>query len=136
MRVVRVEGEYAYLSKIDEDFSCHSCALKNVCNRTDATVKALKGNLDLIVGDEVIVELPSNVSTKASILFYTIPLLIFLAVLIVAKTLKLSDIGSFIAGISAMGIYYALLKFKDRKLSERLTPRIISVESRRFSVRP
>ena len=125
MVVKRVEEGKVHLEKVDEDFSCTSCPLKAVCNRKDASVKVRKPDFEVQPGDEVLVEIPEGLSTKLSFFTYTLPLIVFVSVIVTFKSLGFSDLFSFLMGLLSMGGYYTALKFLDARMASKFSPRVV-----------
>ncbi len=128
MVVLEVKENEVVLKNTDEG-SCHSCPLHSICKVDPEryTLKVEKGDWDISEGDIVVIKTPRAISSRVSFLLYTIPLLIFISILSILKSLGFSDISSFLFSIGGVGIYYAILKFLDSKLKKRFSPKIVEV---------
>ncbi len=126
MVVKEIRGNRVHLVKIEDESSCHSCPLSKICNIEEPVLKVEKPNFDLREGDEVVVEIPEGISTKLSFFTYTLPLILFMTVIVLAKSSGSTDLTAFLLGLGSMGVYYLALKFLDTRIAFRYSPRIIS----------
>ena len=131
MRVVRIKDDEAVLEPLELE-GCANCAFSSVCNvdpDKQKVVAKIDGK-DVRLGDIVEVKTPKAVATKLSFVVYTVPLLIFVTLLVVFKAMGYSDELSFVLSIIPVGIYYAFLRKLDRKIAAKYKPKIISIRSR------
>lgn len=98
-----------------------------------------KNQLEVRKGDRVVVGLPGTSLLKASLLVYTLPLLLFLlGYLAGAKTgdtlfgAAQAEIGGLIGGVLALVLTYVGLHFYDRRLSKatRYQPQVLRIVER------
>ena len=131
MRVVKVENGEAILEPLELE-GCASCAFNSVCNvdPDKQKVRVSVDGKDVRMGDVVEVKTPKAVATKLSFVVYTVPLLIFISLLVVFKAFGYSDEMSFILSIIPVGIYYVFLRKLDRKIASKYKPKIVAVRSR------
>ncbi len=133
MRVVRVEGDEVVLEPLELG-KCETCPFNSACGvdpeKSRITVKT---DLKLVPGDVVEVKTPKAVATRLSFFVYTLPLLIFITLLVTFKSLGFSDELSFVFSIIPVAIYYVFLRGLDKKLAEKYRPKIVKVK-RKFSV--
>ena len=131
MRVVKIEDGEAVLEPLELE-GCANCAFSGVCNVDPDKQKLRVGveGKDIRIGDVVEVKTPKAVATKLSFVVYTVPLIIFISLLVIFKALKYSDEMSFVLSIIPVGIYYIFLRKLDRKIASKYRPKIIAVRSR------
>lgn len=131
MKVVRVENDEAILEPLELE-GCASCIFNSVCN-VDPDKQKIRVSIegkDIRIGDVVEVKTPRAVATRLSFVVYTIPLLIFISLLVIFKALGYSDELSFVLSIIPVGIYYIFLRKLDKKIASRYKPRIVAIRSR------
>ncbi len=128
MRVVKVENGSAVLEPLRLD-GCVACPFKESCN-VDPDRYTLKVDLEgkkVTPGDVVEVKTPKAVATRLSFVVYTIPLLIFISLLVLFKSQGLSDEMSFVLSIVPVAAYYVFLRKLDERIARRYKPKIVSV---------
>ncbi len=131
MRVVKVEKKEAVLEPLELE-GCATCVFNNVCN-VDPDKQRVRVNLNgenINIGDIVEVKTPKAVATRLSFVVYTIPLLIFISLLVIFKAIGYSDELSFILSITPVGIYYIFLRKLDRKIAAKYRPKIVAIRER------
>lgn len=133
MRVVRVENGRAVLEPLELG-KCETCPFNSACGvdpeKSRITVET---TLKLAPGDIVEVKTPKAVATRLSFFVYTLPLLIFITLLVMFKSFGFSDELSFVFSIIPVAVYYVFLRGLDEKLAEKYRPKIVKVK-RSFSV--
>ncbi|MCD6450422.1 MAG: SoxR reducing system RseC family protein [Thermotogaceae bacterium] len=129
MMVVTVNNDIAILKKIDNEGSCENCAMALLCKRNEeeATIKASTNQIEVKPGDIVLVKTPRASITKVSFFIYTLPLLIFIASILIFKKCSFSDEASFLYSLIFLGIYYFILKLLDKKLTKKFAPKVVKV---------
>ena len=128
MRVVKVEKEEAILEPLKLE-GCATCAFNNICN-VDPDKQRVRVSLvgeNISVGDIVEVKTPKAVATRISFVVYTVPLLIFISLLVVFKSVGYSDGISFVLSIIPVGIYYVFLRKLDQKIASKYRPKIVAI---------
>jgi len=94
--------------------ACASCHAASLCTMSDvkdktATVPNLYGSR-YKVGDQVEVELGSELGLKAALIAYALPVLVLLGAVLILSGLGVPELWSGLAGIGAVALYYLILK--------------------------
>ncbi len=130
MRVVNLRGNEAVLEPLELE-GCANCIFNSVCNMDPdkQKVRALVEGLDLKIGDIVEVRTPKAVATRLSFVVYTMPLLIFISLLVMFKYFRYSDEISFILSIVPVALYYMFLRKLDQRIAARYKPKVVAVRN-------
>jgi len=128
MMVVRVENDFVVLKSEDEE-SCHACPLHSICKVDPEryTLKVPKEKWDVEEGDTVVIKTPRAPASRIALVLYTIPLLIFVSILVVSKSFGLSDLFSFLFSLLGLAVYYTITRAVDTKLKKKFSPKIVEV---------
>lgn len=136
--------EKATVSGIDREFvfletqnigSCGNCTSKKGCGQVNSVFRfktntklKLKAhsNLNLKVGDEVIVALPSDKLLKATILVYLSPLLLLFVFSLIAK-LMFSETTSIVMGVFglSLGLFLVNQYAKHQSVASEFEPKLV-----------
>lgn len=108
-RVVSVTPEVTTVEIVSES-ACGACHAKGLCSLGDSKVKMVEvptsGWSDIRPGDEVEVVLKASMGRKAVLLAYMIPLVLLVAVLLVAVSAGVGELYAGLAAIAAVAVYY------------------------------
>ena len=108
-RFVSVTPEVTTVEIVSES-ACGACHAKGLCSLGDSKVKMVEvptsGWSDIRPGDEVEVVLKASMGHKAVLLAYMIPLVLLVAVLLVAVSAGVGDLYAGLAAIAAVAVYY------------------------------
>lgn len=108
-RVVSVTPEVTTVEIVSES-ACRACHAKGLCSLGDSKVKMVEvptsGWSDIRPGDEVEVVLKASMGHKAVLLAYMIPLVLLVAVLLVAVSAGVGELYAGLAAIAAVAVYY------------------------------
>ena len=108
-RVVSVTPEVTTVEIVSES-ACGACHAKGLCSLGDSKVKMVEvptsGWSDIRPGDEVEVVLKVSMGHKAVLLAYMIPLVLLVAVLLVAVSAGVGELYAGLAAIAAVAVYY------------------------------
>lgn len=108
-RVVSVTPEVTTVEIVSES-ACGACHAKGLCSLGDSKVKMVEvptsGWSDIRPGDEVEVVLKASMGHKAVLLAYMIPLVLLVAVLLVAVSAGVGELYAGLAAIVAVAVYY------------------------------
>lgn len=108
-RVVSVTPEVTTVEIVSES-ACGACHAKGLCSLGDPKVKMVEvptsGWSDIRPGDEVEVVLKASMGHKAVLLAYMIPLVLLVAVLLVAVSAGVGELYAGLAAIAAVAVYY------------------------------
>ena len=108
-RVVSVTPEVTTVEIVSES-ACGACHAKGLCSLGDSKVKMVEvptsGWSDIRPGDEVEVVLKASMGHKAVLLAYMIPLVLLVAVLLVAVSAGVGEFYAGLAAIAAVAVYY------------------------------
>jgi positive regulator of sigma E activity len=131
MRVSKVNGNKVFLEPLSLE-GCSSCPFSATCQVDPSRNKVIveSGGMRLAIGDIVEVRTPKAVATRLSFFVYTIPLLIFISLLVVFKSMGFSDEISFVFSIIPVAFYYVFLRNLDKKLANKYRPKIVKVRER------
>ncbi|HOB16353.1 MAG TPA: SoxR reducing system RseC family protein [Defluviitoga sp.] len=131
MDVIDIDNDYIYLKTLRTE-ACGSCSIRNSCNilgsSNELKLKAKKtDNLNNInIGDKVVVELPNVPVVKLSFIAYGLPLIVFLASVILFYLLGFSDLNSFLIGLLCTCFIYIFIRIYDKKkIKNKYLPTII-----------
>ena len=128
MRVVKVESDKAILEPLELG-KCETCPFNSACGVDPEKNRiVVKTSIRLVPGDVVEVKTPKAVATRLSFFVYTLPLLIFITLLVILKSFGFSDEFSFVLSIIPVALYYVFLKGLDKKLAEKYSPKIVKVK--------
>lgn len=117
MIVKKVEGDKVVVSKKRES-SCGNCPAKNLCtsNEEEVLLVLKRGDMELLAGDEVLVDIPGMSPAKVAVVAYIVPLSIFLSLLLIGnRLLFLNEPQSLLFGLSGVFLYYAIFGSVHRK---------------------
>lgn len=108
-RVVSVTPEVTTVEIVSES-ACGACHAKGLCSLGDSKVKMVEvptsGWSDIRPGDEVEVVFKASMGHKAVLLAYMIPLVLLVAVLLVAVSAGVGELYAGLAAIAAVAVYY------------------------------
>lgn len=112
----------------DRTSMCGKCPANTVCTGEAQKVQLVveKSHFDLDPGDVVLVETPAVSATKIAFVVYTLPTLLFIAMVI--ATIKLAgELAAFFLGLISVAVYFLALNIYDRRFRKKFKPRILRV---------
>lgn len=120
-RVVEVTKNNIRISIVSAA-ACGTCSAKSACSLSESTEKEVvvdANELNLKVGDQVIVRLQRSQAMQAVVYGYVLPLFILLGALVTMVAVLGSEIYGAIAALVAVGIYYLLLTIFKKRLESK-----------------
>jgi len=139
-KVIAVNGDQVSI-EVGRNSACGHCSARNGCGTSilDRFFKrtrnhmVLKSELDIAIGDELIVGLQEDALIKGSFIVYTVPLLLMLIVSVVAKQISGSEPVSIMGAVTGfiLGLLYVRYFSRSVQDDERFHPIIISHVSSR-----
>ncbi len=109
--------------------ACSSCGSKNSCSVSQGdkivTIQALRNDIEVEPGDTVEIETGKLSATRVAMIVYGIPLIVFLAVLIVVNTFLKSEGLAVGLAFASIAVVYGIISIYDRRNRQKLMPRII-----------
>ena len=115
--------------------ACSSCAAKSFCGMSEAQDKEITAVRPpaekFAVGEEAEVVIPSGQGLQAVFYAYVLPLVLFVAVIVLLKALGFGDFSSGISGIIVLIPYYFGLFLVQRKLKNNFRLTIVKISSER-----
>ncbi|KAF2958793.1 Fis family transcriptional regulator [Thermotoga sp. Ku-13t] len=112
----------------DRTSMCGKCPAHMICTGDAQKVQLVveKSHLDLEPGDVVLVETPAVSATRIAFVVYTIPTLLFIAMVI--ATVKLAgELPAFLLGLISVAVYFLALNIYDRRFRKKFKPRILRI---------
>ncbi len=129
-QVVEIRGRLALVST-EAKGACHSCSARGVCHLGEGkTMVAEAWNpLGAQVGDMVRIQLSSRSVLAAAFLLYIVPLLVFLAGLMLGRVLTHNQIWAVLLGLLLMAASYAGIRALDGRIRRagKLRPEISEI---------
>lgn len=116
-RVVAVENGAVWVESIRRA-ACKSCAARKGCGQSALAklgqqkknhVKALN-NLNLQVGDSVVIGVPEDIVVKGTFIAYLMPLLLMLVAAVVAESLSSSDLVVSMSSIAGLLVGFGMVR--------------------------
>lgn len=132
-RVVARDPGYAWVETIRQS-ACDSCSAKSGCGHSalaklgrDSIHMQALCDIDVSVGDQVVVGVPEDIMVKSSLLAYLMPLLLMLIGVLVADELWGQDLLTAASGLIGLGLGFAVLRwhFKRNRHDERYQPVVL-----------
>ncbi|HNS66507.1 MAG TPA: SoxR reducing system RseC family protein [Mesotoga infera] len=109
--------------------ACASCGSKNSCSVSQGdkivTIQALRNDIEVEPGDTVEIETGKLSATRVAMIVYGIPLIVFLAVLIVVNTFLKSEGLAVGLAFASIAVVYGIISIYDRRNRQKLMPRIV-----------
>ncbi|APT75523.1 hypothetical protein LN42_03280 [Marinitoga sp. 1137] len=129
MKIVDIDDEYVYVHAL-EALNCTSCTIKGSCNlmgNSNRRIKVLNPKkLKLNKNEYVYIEKESSLEYKAAFIMYGIPLLMMVILTVSLFSLGLSEILSFIIGLTGMIASYYFIYLYDKNIAKtKYIPKII-----------
>ena len=146
VKVIKTEGEFAWVSVVDSFGGCDSCASKGACGSfnlfkpmLDSKLDAMASNnanrnnlkvrntLHVATGDEVIIEISSQSLLSGTFLVYLLPLFTLFIAAVLGKQIIGSELASAIAGIIGLmlGLFFVKLILSKTTFKERFEPMMV-----------
>lgn len=130
MKVVKLIDENTVELEFSRSSFCNHCASRESCNLLESSknliVKAFKPKeLELKIGDMVVVEHEDFSVSKLSFLVYGIPLIVFISALTVSTVVFKSETYGFLGGIVALLLSFLGLRGYDKKFARKFRPTVI-----------
>ena len=116
-----------------------ACAKCGACGEGRAQCTTLTLKAEANIGDEIVVEIPEGRVAQASMLAYIVPLLFFIAGLLLAGPVRAAlglsipaDLFTVLLGLAGIGLALIVLRALEPHMKKRGTwqPRVISVRPR------
>lgn len=136
--VTEVKNGIATVSVIQSD-SCEECSAKIFCH-TENNLRSVdvKDPYGVKAGDKVQISIKGKNVVAASFLFYGLPLIILVAVILIGFNIfkNNSELLSSLAGIVAVGIYFLSIHLisSSERSKNKFLPRIVFVSQRKSQV--
>jgi sigma-E factor negative regulatory protein RseC len=132
-RVVAMDPGLAWVETMRQS-ACDSCSAKSGCGHS--TLAKLGQNsvhmqalcdIDVTIGDQVVVGVPEDIMVKSSLLAYLMPLLVMMTGVLVADSLWGHDLLTALAGIGGLALGFVGLRwhFNRNQHDERYQPVVL-----------
>lgn len=123
-RIESIEGEVVRV-KIIANSACGTCAARKACGMSESAekmidVKVLHGE-EFTVGEEVMVAVRRKVGLWAVAVAYVAPLVVLVAVLIVASMVGFDEGVAALGSLGGVAIYYLLLWIFGGRVAEKVS---------------
>jgi len=114
--------------------ACDSCSAKSGCGHSalaklgqNSVHMQARCDIDVVVGDQVVVGVPEEVMVKSSLLAYLMPLIFMLVAVVGADALWGQDLLTAAAGMAGLGCGFLLLRwhFHRNRHDERYQPVVL-----------
>jgi len=146
VKVIKTEGEFAWVSVVDSFSGCDSCASKGACgsfnlfkpmldsklnaktsNNDNRNNLKVRNTLHVATGDEVIIEISSQSLLSGTFLVYLLPLFTLFIAAVLGKQIIGSELASAIAGIIGLmlGLFFVKLILSKTTFKERFEPMMV-----------
>ena len=128
--VVQEISERVVLVRITQQPACAACRAASHCHAAENKEKIITvhGSYPhLQVGDKVTVTAPSSQGHKAVMWAFSLPLLLLLAVLVVAIAAGASELLAVILAIATIAIYYLALYMLRKRISPTFSFEILGM---------
>lgn len=114
--------------------ACDSCSAKSGCGHSalaklgqNSVHMQAHCDIDVTVGDQVVVGVPEDIMVKSSLLAYLMPLLVMMVGVLLADSLWGRDLLTALAGISGLVLGFVFLRwhFHRNQHDERYQPIVL-----------
>lgn len=132
-RVVATDPGFAWV-ETSRQSACDSCSAKSGCGHS-ALAKLGQNSvhmqavcdMDVSVGDQVVVGVPEEIMLKSSFLAYMMPLLAMMTLALAADTIWSHDLVTAVAGMTGLAAGFAILRwhFHRNQHDERYQPVVL-----------
>jgi sigma-E factor negative regulatory protein RseC len=132
-RVVATETGSVWVETV-RTAACDTCSAKSGCGHStlaklgrDSVHMHARCDIDVAIGDQVVVGVPEEIMVKSSLLAYLMPLVAMLIGVLVADELWGQDIFTALAGMAGLGLGFGLLRwhFHRNQHDERYQPVVL-----------
>lgn len=132
-RVVATDAGYAWVETTRQS-ACDSCSAKAGCGHSalaklgqSAVHMQAICDIDVVVGDQVVVGVPEEIMVKSSLLAYLMPLVTMMVLAMVADSVWQLDLLTAAAGLLGLGLGFVLLRwhFHRNQHDERYQPVVL-----------
>jgi sigma-E factor negative regulatory protein RseC len=132
-KVVATDSGSAWV-ETSRQSACDSCSAKSGCGHSvlaklgqHAVHMQASCDIDVSVGDQVVVGVPEDVMVKSSLLAYLMPLLSMMTFALVAESLWAADLLTALAGMAGLGIGFLMLRwhFHRNQHDQRYQPVVL-----------
>lgn len=120
-KVVAVKGDLAWVETLRQS-ACDSCSAKSGCGHSALAKLGQKTNhleascdLDVMVGDQVVVGVPEDVMVKSSILAYLMPLITMIGFALMADAYFSNEGITALFAIAGLAAGFMLLRWHFRR---------------------
>ena len=135
-KVVAVNGEQAWVETIRQS-ACDACSAKSGCGHSTLAKLGQKSHhiqanceVEVAVGDQVVVGVPEDIMIRSSMLAYLVPLIAMLILSIVADHLWANELLTAISAASGLGLGFMVLRWHFNRFEH--DPRYQPVVLRHF----
>ncbi|MFH1876133.1 MAG: SoxR reducing system RseC family protein [Candidatus Omnitrophota bacterium] len=102
---------------------CDSCKVSSLCGAGSHEVTIDAGSVSLAKGDTIEVGIEERKTVLASVLVFFIPVVIFIAALVLFQ--KKGELTSFLVSLLILAVYYIMVMFLVRRMPQKFDVRII-----------
>lgn len=117
--------------KIVANSACSSCSSRKACGMSESTEKIVevktRSAAEFEVGEEVLVTVKRKVGLWAVAVAYVAPLVVLVAILVVASFLGVSEGRAALGSLVGVAIYYLLLWAFGGRISEKVDFNILKL---------
>jgi len=139
--VTRTEGDYAWVTVMDNAGGCDSCASKGACGsfnlfkplvdekiaiKNNNNTLKVRNRLNASKGDEIIIEMSSQSLLKGTFLVYLLPLFMLFAGALIGQAIS-GELLSTVFGIMGLiiGLFFVKNMFSNTSLKETIEPKMV-----------
>lgn len=121
--IVRSIDRFITQVEIVRESACASCHAKSLCGYSESEVKLVSVPTDAFAmlqeGDEVELCLKRSMGMKAVWIAYVVPLVIMVAVILLASAIGSPELYMGLAAIAAVALYYLIILCFRKKLNNQ-----------------
>lgn len=132
-RVVATDPGYAWV-ETTRHTACDTCSAKSGCGHStlaklgqSAVHMQALCDIDVSVGDQVVVGVPEDIMVKSSLLAYLMPLVLMMVFALAADSFWAQDLLTALSGMAGLGLGFVALRwhFQRNQHDERYQPVVL-----------
>ena len=132
-KVVATQGPMAWI-ETQRSSACDACSAKSGCGHSALAKLGAKSvhmearcDIEVSVGDQVVVGVPESVMVKSSLLAYLMPLVMMLVGALIADSMGASDDATALAAVLGLAFGFVVLRwhFKKNQHDSRYQPQVL-----------
>ena len=123
-QVIKMEGDVAWVQAIQKT-ACGSCQAQKGCGHSllakvgqkKIELPVATNNIHAEVGDQVVIGVPEQAILRSSLLMYGLPLMVMMAVALLASLLEMPEGPSVIASFIALIFGFVLVNLRSKHMN-------------------